>query len=126
VRLVVPSVDPATNRVPVETAVPNADRRLMAHAFARAILPSSGERAAFRVRQAALTQDQGAFSVWMAGADGRVMAVRVELLAQPENDFAWVDPGPDGFPAGARVVDTPPLGIAPGMQLDVARPSGAP
>jgi RND family efflux transporter MFP subunit len=117
VRLVVPSVDPATNRVPVEIAVPNPRERLLAHAFARAILPGGDERAAFRVAQAALTQDQGAFSLWMVGTDGRVMAVRVELLAQPDDATALVDPGPSGFPTGARVVDTPPLGITVGMSL---------
>lgn len=127
VRLIVPSVDPATNRVPIEISVPNSERRLMPHAFARAILPSEGERDAFRVHQAALTQDQGAFSLWMVKSDGKVMAVRVELLDQPESEMALVDPGPDGFPAGARVVDNPPLGIVPGMKLEgTAQPGSNP
>jgi RND family efflux transporter MFP subunit len=117
VRLIVPSVDPATNRVPIEIAVPNPDRRLLPHAFARATLPSRGERDAFRVRQAALTQQNGAFSLWMADAAGRATAVRVRVLAQNETDWAVVDPGPAGFPTGAQVIESPPLGITQGAQL---------
>ena len=36
VAVIVPAVDPATNRVPVEIEVPNADGRFLANAFARA------------------------------------------------------------------------------------------
>lgn len=117
VRLIVPSVDPATNRVPVEIAVPNAERRLLPHAFARALLPSMSERDAFRVSQSALTQDQGAFSLWMADADGKVLAVRVRVFANNADGSALVDPGPNGFPPGSRVIDSPPLGITVGQKI---------
>src|SRR5512138_1090606 len=48
VSVVVPAVDAATNRVPVEVTVPNADGRLLPNAFARAELPRGAERTAFR------------------------------------------------------------------------------
>ena len=42
VRVVVPSADTATHRIPVELAVPNADGRFTAHTLARAKLPVDG------------------------------------------------------------------------------------
>lgn len=122
--LIVPSVDPATNRVPIEIAVPNPDRRLLPHAFARAQFPAATERDAYRVPAGALTQQGGAFSLWMADAAGKVAAARVRVLSQPGDGTAVVDPGPAGFPAGARVIGAPPLGITAGMDLPGARGQG--
>ncbi len=57
-----------------------------------------------------------AFSFELLAADGRARAAPVRVLDQ-EADWAIVDPGSPGFPAGARVVDLPPLGIADGTLL---------
>jgi RND family efflux transporter MFP subunit len=119
VRLVLPSVDPGTNRVPVELDVPNGDGRFLAHAFARARLPARAEQAAFQVPAAAVVQREGAFAVWIAGPDGRARALPVAVLRQ-EARQAIVDPGAAGFPPGTRVVALPPLGIAEGQPLAAA------
>ncbi len=116
VRVVGPAVDPATNRVPVAVSVPTPDGRLLPHAFARAHFPSAAERDGLRVPLAALVQRDGAFSVWIAGADGRARSLPVRVLGQ-QGDAAVVDPGPDGWPAGARVIETPPLGLADGTAV---------
>jgi RND family efflux transporter MFP subunit len=121
VTAIVPSVDSATGRVPVEIAVPNGDGRFLAHAFARARLPSGAPRDAFRLPAAALVQRDGAYSVWIAGADGKARTLPVRVLGQ-EAESAVVDPGPAGWPASARVVDQPPLGIAEGATLAEAAP----
>jgi RND family efflux transporter MFP subunit len=116
VRVIVPSVDPATNRVPVELTVDNRDGRFLAHAFARAQLGAVGEVPAWRVPSAALTQREGAFSVWIAGGDGKARTVRVRVF-RSEGDRAVVDPGGSGWPQGARVVVTPPLGLVEGAAV---------
>jgi RND family efflux transporter MFP subunit len=121
IRLVLPSADPATGRVPVEVAVPNADGRLLPHAFARATFPAGAERDAWKVPVAALVQRGGAHAVWVAGADGRARPLPVKLLDQSASD-AVVDPGPGGWPAGLRVVASPPLGIAEGSAVAEVAP----
>jgi RND family efflux transporter MFP subunit len=114
VRAVVPAVDSTTNRVPLEVAVPNPDGRFLSHAFARVHFPSGAPREALRVPAGSLTQREGAFSIWIAGADGRARVLPVRLLDQ-QAETAIV--APEAFPAGARVVDTPPLGIAEGTLI---------
>jgi multidrug efflux pump subunit AcrA (membrane-fusion protein) len=121
VRLVLPSVDPSTGRVPVEVAVPNADGRLLAHAFARAGFLTGKPRDAWKVPSAALVQREGALAVWGADADGKARAVPVRILAQAA-DGAVVDPGAGGWPAGVRVVAAPPLGISEGVRVAEGAP----
>jgi RND family efflux transporter MFP subunit len=121
IRLVLPSVDPGTGRVPVEVAVPNADGRLLPHAFARASFPAGPERDAWKVPVAALVQREGAMAVWAAGADGRARPVPVRLLHQAGGE-AVVDPGAGGWPAGLRVVAAPPLGISEGAAVAEGAP----
>ena len=121
IRLVLPSVDPGTGRVPVEVAIPNAEGRLLPHAFARATFPAGPERDAWKVPVAALVQRDGAVAVWAAGADGKARPVPVRLLDQSAGE-ALVDPGPGGWPAGLRVVASPPLGIAEGAVVAESAP----
>jgi len=120
VSLVLPSVDAATGRVPVEIAVPNPEGRFLPHAFARARFPAGPARDAWKVPAAALTQREGRFAAWVAAADGKARLLPVRLLAQ-EGEVAVVDPGAGGWPAGTRVVERPPLGIAEGMAVAEAR-----
>lgn len=114
--VIVPAVDPDTNRVPVEIAVPNADGRFLPNAFARAELPTGAEREAWRVPAAALVQRSGGHAVWAAGTDGKARALPVRLLAE-EHDLAVVRPEDGAWPDGLRVVEAPPLGIAEGTVL---------
>lgn len=116
VSVVVPAVDPGTNRVPVEIAVPNADGRFLPNAFARVELPRGAERDGWRVPAAALVQREGGYAAWVAGPDGKAHALPVRLLEE-QGDAAVVAPESGGWPAGLRVVVAPPLGIAEGTLL---------
>jgi RND family efflux transporter MFP subunit len=116
IRLVLPSVDPGTGRVPVEVAIPNPDGRLLPHAFARVTFPAGPERDLWKVPVAALVQRDGAVAVWAAGADGRALPVPVKVVDQSAGD-ALVDPGAGGWPAGLRVIAAPPLGISEGSAV---------
>jgi RND family efflux transporter MFP subunit len=113
VSVVVPAVDEATNRVPIEVTVPNGEGRFLPNASARAELPRGAERGAFRLPGAALVQRDGGHAVWVAGADGRAHALPVRLLAE-EGDAAIVLPDGGSWPAGLRAIEAPPLGIAEG------------
>jgi RND family efflux transporter MFP subunit len=113
VRVVVPAVDPATNRVPVEISVPNRDGRFLANAYARAELATGGERDAWKVPSAALAQREGGVAVWVAGPDGCARRLPVRLLGE-EEDVALVAPEQTAWPEGLRVIGSPPLGIAEG------------
>lgn len=116
VSVVVPAVDPDTNRVPVEIAVPNADGRFLANAFARAELGTADERDAWRVPAGALVQRGGGYAVWVAAEDGKAHALPVQLLAE-QRETALVAPEGGAWPEGLRVVEAPPLGIAEGVLL---------
>jgi RND family efflux transporter MFP subunit len=116
VTVVVPAVDAATNRVPVEVAVPNGDGRFLPNAFARAELPRGAERAAFKVPAASLVQRAASYAVWVAGPDGKARALPVRVLSE-DGDAAVVLPEGGAWPAGHKVVDEPPLGIADGAAI---------
>lgn len=121
VQVVVPSIESATGRVPVEVAVPNGDGRFLAHASARATFPAGAPRDAWRVPAASLVQREGAFAVWAVGRDGAARALPVRVFEQ-QAETALVDPGSGGWPPGLRVVETPPIGLAEGMELAEAKP----
>jgi len=120
VAVVVPSVDAATGRVPVEIDLPNADGRFLPHASARARFPAGPARDLYRVATGALLQRDGGHAVWTAGPDGKARALPARLVSQ-EGDAALVDPGPGGWPADLKVVERPPLGIAEGLLVAEAR-----
>jgi RND family efflux transporter MFP subunit len=120
VTVVLPAVDPGTNRVPIEIEVPNPDGRFLVNAFARAELPRGPERQAWRVPAAALVQRAGGYAVWVAGADARARTLPVRLLVE-EGATSLVLPAQGAWPEGLRVVDLPPLGIVEGTQLAEVR-----
>jgi RND family efflux transporter MFP subunit len=120
VTVVVPAVDPGTNRVPIEIEVPNADGRFMANAFARAELPRGAPRDAWRVPAAALVQRAGSYALWTAGSDGKAQAVPVRLLAE-DGTFAVVQTEGGTWPAGLRVVEAPPVGLVEGTPVAEVR-----
>ncbi len=120
VSAVVPAVDAATNRVPVEIEVPNADGRFLANAFARAELPRGKERDAFRVPAAALVQRAGETALWVAGPERAARTLPVRVLAE-EGATSIVLPADGRWPDGLTVVDLPPLGIAEGTPLTEVR-----
>jgi RND family efflux transporter MFP subunit len=115
-------VDPATNRVPVEIEVPNADGRLVANAYARAELPAAPPRDAWRIPAAALVPRDAGYAAWVAGADGKARALPVRVLGE-DGASAVVVPADGGpWPAGLRAVENPPVGIADGVAVAEAAP----
>jgi RND family efflux transporter MFP subunit len=122
VAVVVPVVDPGTNRVPVEIAVPNGDGRFHAGAFARAELPAAPPRDAWRIPSAALVQRDAGYAAWVAGPDGRARTLPVRLLGD-EGPSSVVVPAEGGaWPAGLRAVEHPPVGIVEGTAVAEAAP----
>ena len=118
IRIIVPSVDAATNRVPIEIEVPNPDGRFKPHAFARAVL-ASVEHEAWRLPASTLTQNEGSFAAWIAGPDGKAHATRVRVLGD-ENGQAVVVPSGEAWKTDLRLVEAPPLGLSDGAELAVA------
>ena len=111
VRVVVPSADTATHRIPVELAVPNADGRFTAHTLARAKLPVDGAAGAQVVPATALA---------MAGGDhvlvleqGAVQRVNVEVLSRSGAQVVVRAPNPL-----EKVIDAPPEELAPGSRAE--------
>jgi RND family efflux transporter MFP subunit len=113
---VVGAVDPTSSRVPVEIAVPNGDGRFLANASARAELSRGPERDGFRVPSATLLQRDGAFAVWIAGADARARPLPVRVLGEDE-DAAVVVPAGGKWPEGAKAVVAPATGLADGARV---------
>jgi RND family efflux transporter MFP subunit len=114
---VVPVVDPATNRVPVELEVPNADGRFLANAYARAELPAAPPRDAWRIPAAALVQQEAGYAAWVAGPDGKARALPVRVLGEDGVSAAVVPAAGGAWPAGLRPVENPPVGIAEGVAV---------
>ena len=111
VRVVVPSADSATHRIPVELAVPNADGRFTAHTLARARLPVDGAQGAQVVPATALA---------MAGGDhvlvleqGAVQRVNVEVLSRSGSQVVVRAPA-----QLEKVIDAPPEELTPGTRAE--------
>lgn len=81
IRLVLPSADPMTHRVPVEVEVPNAQGTFFAHSFVRGEVVGE-ERAALAVPGSALTRSEGGHALWVRDAQGQAARVPVRLLDQ--------------------------------------------
>ncbi|MCP3064665.1 efflux RND transporter periplasmic adaptor subunit [Myxococcus sp. K38C18041901] len=85
VRTILPSADPATRRVPVELAVPNADGRFVAHTLARAVLQLGDDQDARVVPGSALSSANGDH-VLIVGSGGEVKRVDVQVLERRERE----------------------------------------
>ena len=111
VRVVLPSADSTTHRIPVELAVPNADGRFTAHTLARARLPVDGANGAQVVPATALA---------MAGGDhvlvldqGAVQRVNVEVLSRTGAQVVVRAPNPL-----EKVIDAPADELSPGTRVE--------
>lgn len=105
---VMPSLDPATRRLPVEVRVDAADLKettaLKAHGFARVVIEGAGDVDAWKVPKAALVARPD-FSVFVATAPGEPPR-RVAVTVLEEAGDSIVVSGP--LTAGAQVVLDPP------------------
>ncbi|WP_426756728.1 efflux RND transporter periplasmic adaptor subunit [Myxococcus sp. Y35] len=113
VRTILPSADPATRRVPVELAVPNADGRFVAHTLARAVL-SLGEARDAQVLPGSAVSALDGDHVWVV-TSGQVRRVDVQVLERREPDEVVV------LAASPldTVVDHPTPGLSQGTRVTV-------
>jgi RND family efflux transporter MFP subunit len=112
VRVILPSADPQTRRVPVEIAVPNQDRRFTAHTLGRAILPLGESSDALALPASALAS-QGGDHVYVV-QNSEVRRIPVEV----------VDRGASQVVVRARVplekvVDYPAADLTEGAKVSV-------
>ncbi|QSQ11323.1 efflux RND transporter periplasmic adaptor subunit [Myxococcus landrumensis] len=113
VRTVLPSADPATRRVPVELAVPNADGRFVAHTLARAVLPLGEDQDAQVVPGTALASSNGDH-VWVVSTGGEAKRVEVRVLERREREVVVL-----ASPALESVIDYPTPSLAQGSRVTV-------
>jgi len=112
VRLILPSADPATRRVPVEVLVPNKDGRFTAHTLARAILPLGAAGDALSIPASALSS-QGGDHVYVVQS-GEVRRVPVVVLDRGAQQVVVRSAVPL-----ESVVDYPAEGLADGVKVSV-------
>lgn len=101
VKVVIPSADPNTRRIPVEIAVPNADGRFVAMTLARATLPLGEAKKALAIPASALGTTGGEHVV-TRGDRGALKKVAVTVLERNSKEVVVVPSEPVD-----QIVDTP-------------------
>ncbi|MBM4776114.1 MAG: efflux RND transporter periplasmic adaptor subunit [Archangiaceae bacterium] len=79
VKVVIPSADPQTRRVPVEVSVPNPKGEFVANTLARVVFPVGEARFAFVISSTAMNST-GGDHVYAVGADGTLKKVFVTVI----------------------------------------------
>lgn len=79
VKVVIPSADPQTRRVPVEVSVPNAKGEFVANTLARVVFPVGEARFAFVISSTAMNST-GGDHVYAVGSDGTLKKVFVTVI----------------------------------------------
>jgi RND family efflux transporter MFP subunit len=113
VRVILPSADPATRRIPVEIAVPNAEGRFVAHTLARAVL-SMGEQQEVKVLPASALSAANGDHVFVVGPSGEVRRVEVQVLERRAREVVVKAATPLD-----KVVDYPAAGLKDGTRVSV-------
>lgn len=111
VKVVLPSADPQTRRIPLEISVPNADGRFVANTLARVIIPLGEAQAAVVIPSTALGTRGGdhVFTVDDAGALKRI-AVKVMERGNTSVTIAPTSPV-------TQVVDYPTSALVEGTKV---------
>lgn len=112
IRVVLPSADPQTRRVPIEVLVPNADGRFVANTLGRVIIALGEAKAAVIVPSTALATRGGdhVFAV----ENGALKKVKVEVLERGNTTVTVVPEAPV-----TQVVDYPTPALVDGAKLPV-------
>ena len=116
VKVVLPSADPSTRRVPVEITVPNADGRFVANTLARANLPMGGPQQAMTIPASALGSSGGEH-VFSVTAQHTLKRVAVTVLERNPREVTFVTPE-----QLTTVVDYPTSTLVDGAQVSGAVP----
>jgi RND family efflux transporter MFP subunit len=109
VKVVIPSADPQTRRVPVEVSVPNVKGDFLANTLARVVLPVGEARNAYIIASTAM-MSAGGDHVYAVGADGTLKKVYVTVLERRGFEVVVSAPEPldqlVDYPTGALVEGT--------------------
>lgn len=109
VKVVIPSADPQTRRVPVEVSVPNPKGDFVANTLARVVLPVGETRHAFIIASTALLS-AGGDHVYAVTGDGTLKKVFVNVLERRGFEIVVAAPEPldqlVDYPTGALVEGT--------------------
>jgi RND family efflux transporter MFP subunit len=113
VSVILPSADPATRRIPVEIAVPNADGRFVAHTLARAVL-AMGEQQQVQVLPASALSSANGDHVYVVSPAGEVRRVEVQVIERRAREVVVKAATPLD-----KVIDYPTAGIQDGARVSV-------
>ena len=113
IRVILPSADPSTRRIPVEIEVPNAQGQFLAHSLVRATLLMGDAQPAQAVPATALNST-GGDHVFVLSADGAVHRVAVQVVSRESREVVVRAAVPLD-----RVVDYPAASLVEGTQVSV-------
>ena len=105
--------DPRTDTLQVRVSVPNPEQSLKSGQYLRVILPASDKPDAIRVPQKAVLELQGNQSVFVVGADNKVVSRDITAKVRVDND--WIVER--GLKAGEQVVVEGIPKIRPGITV---------
>ena len=116
------TVDRSSRTFTVEVVVPNADRRLSAGSFVKAIIVTQVDNKARTVPEESLVQFAGVTKVFVLG-DGKVRAVPVKsgvpvIVPEGNRHRTWVEVDGD-LPADAKVVTSGQSRLADGVGVRI-------
>jgi len=111
VRLVLPSADPQTRRVPIEVVVPNSDGRFVANTLARLTLSVGAARSAVTVPATALGTT-GGDHVFTVDGSGNLKRVPVKVMERGLGTVTVVPESPV-----THVVDYPTAALVEGAKV---------
>ena len=111
VKVVIPSADPATRRIPVEITVPNTDSRFVANTLARATLPIGESRVSYVIPATALGS-AGGEHVFSVDAQGVLKRVPVTVVDRNPREVTVVPAEPIH-----DVVDYPTSALVDGTKV---------
>jgi membrane fusion protein, multidrug efflux system len=115
VRVVLPSADPQSRRVPVEIDVPNQDGRFVAMTLGKASLPLGEARPAVVIPATALGT-AGGDHVFAVAKDGTLKRLAVTVVERSGRDVTVVPPEPV-----EQLVDYPTSTLVEGTKVSSAR-----
>lgn len=111
IKVILPSADPATRRVPLEISVPNGDGRFLANSLARVFISVGEERAAISIPSTALGRT-GGDHVFAVDENGALKRVAVKVMERG-NTSVTVQPA---SPV-TQVVDYPTPALIEGTKV---------
>lgn len=111
IKVVLPSADPATRRVPLEISVPNSDGRFLANTLARVLISLGEERAAIVIPSTALGRT-GGDHVFSVEADGSLKKVPVKVMERGNTSLTVQPASPV-----TQVVDYPTPALVEGTKV---------